>query len=457
MFGLQGIEATQDDQDQDNQDQDDRDGGDDDDSASEGTPRESRRGSQTTADDNLPRSVREATGCRSRAQFEAYISNLQFYTFIESIQCESALSIQPSISGTTEAIMIENVSTMFKHLGKLETYHVFLQNLEIAKQIDEIGRSRNMHSLNVAWDLVNQNRIDYSYSYLKEILTLSWAVYRFPVLKQVKLPWHKALRVIPEIASHFDQKIISNEVLPRNVTAAQSSRYDSAYLRLSLEFPHSRLGDGDGLSGLKVSKVHGLFLADRSCEDESIKQAVISQYPVELRNINSIPVNRVEKRSRLIGFDTQEAPRERGRRDCNVDQRYWENGRDFLEAQLLALRGTISIDDANILVDCYGVDLYDRLLIDIRSVYDAQNSQPNPQPALRRFEIAHRALSSGYSVPTPHYFYSERLAESFQSAVRDRQGAFGEDGPFTNPRVCRLARFNLEKRTTRRRRNLYME
>ncbi len=451
---MQGIEATQDDE-----DQDDRDGGDDDDSASKGTPRENsgrRRGSQTTADDDMPSSRQRVTGCRTLAEFEAYISNLEFYTYIESIQCESTLSIQPSMSGTTEAIMIENVSTMIKHLGKLETYHVFLQNLEIAKQIDEIGRSRNMHSLNVAWELVSQNRINYSYSYLKEILALSWAIFRFPVLKQVKLTWSKALRVIPEIASHFDKKIISNEVLPRNVTTAQNSRFES-YLRLSLEFPHSRLGDGDGLCSLKVSKVHDVFLADRSCEDESIKQALVSQYPVELRNVNSVPVNRVEKRSRLVGFDTQEAPRERGRRDCEVDQRYWQNGRDFLEAQLLALRGTISIDDANILVDCYGVDLYDRLLVDIRSVYDTQNSQPNPQPALRRFEIAHRALSSGYSVPTPHYFYSERLAESFQSAVRDRQGAFGEDVPFTNPRECRLARFDLEKKTPRTRRNLYME
>ncbi len=439
-------------------DDDDDDNSESDSDLPEETPRSGRRGShRTERDDDLPNSVRLATGCRTRAQFDNYVSNLKFYTFIESAQCESALAIKPSILDATDDIMIENVSSMITHLKNLETYHVFLQNLEIAKQIDVIARTRSTHSLNVAWELSQQNLTPYSYSYLRELLTLSWAVFRFPVLKQVQLTWRNALRVIPEIASLFEQKIINLEALPRSVTTAQSSRYDSAYLRLSLEFPYERLGDGDGLSSLKVSSVHGFMLGEEPCEDEAIKQAVLTEYPKEIRTVTGSPTNRVEKRSRILGFDTQEAPRERGRKDCDTDQRYWVDGRDFLETQLRELRGPISIESANILVDCYGVDMYDRLLIDIRSVYDTQNLPQNVRPTLRRFELAQRALSTGYAFPTPQFFCSEILAESFQSAIRDKKGAFGKDAPFINPRVCRLARFELEKNTKRDRRNYYMD
>lgn len=352
--------------------------------------------------------------------------------------------------------MIESVSSMISHLGNLETYHVFLQNLEIAKQIDLLARQRKQHSLCVAFDIsTGPNHIGYAYNYLKEILTLSWAVYRYPVLKQVSgLPFRAALRVIPEIASHFDQKISKNEVLPRNVTTAQNSRYNSAHLRLSLQFPTTMPGDGDGLPELEITKIHGFFLGDEPCRDESIKQAISIAYPNELRTDDVTPTQPIQKRSRILGYDTQEAPTERR---GGVPQPYWEEGRNFLVAQLLALRGPIPIDYANILVDCYGVDFYGRLLIDIRSVYDSRNLTPNPQPSLRRFEIAHRGLSTGYAVPTPQYFHSEWLAESFASAVRDGRGGFGQRDPFVNPSVCRLARFDLEKNSSRRRRHPYNE
>lgn len=403
----------------------------------------------------MPVSVQKATGCRSRAQFEIYVSNLQFYSFVESALCESARVVKLSIPGAEDQVMVENVSSMINRLKDMETYDMFLQNLEIAKQIDLLARKRKENSLSVAWELcTTENGIPYSYSYLKEIMNLSWAVYRFPVLQQVRgLPFRDALRVIPEIASHFDQKIANNDSLPRNVKTAQDSRYNSAYLRLSLKFPTTTPGDGDGLPELEIAKIHGFFIGDAPLRDERIKQAVSTRYPVELLQ-DDAPTQPVRKRSRILGYDTQEAPSVR--RD-GVPQPYWEQGRDFLVGQLRELRGAIHIDDANILVDCYGVDFYDRLLIDIRSVYDSRDATPNPQPSQRRFETAHRGLSTGYAFPTPQYFQSTWLADSFASAVRDGRGAFGKQDPFLSPRVCRLARFDLERRTTRRRRHPYIE
>lgn len=53
---------------------------------------------------------------------KTYVSNLEFYLFVESSLCESARSIKPSIKNASEATMIENVTSMINHLGDMETY-----------------------------------------------------------------------------------------------------------------------------------------------------------------------------------------------------------------------------------------------------------------------------------------------------------------------------------------------
>lgn len=123
--------------------------------------------------------------------------------------------------------------------------------------------------------------------------------------------------------------------------------------------------------------------------DERIKQAITTRYSVKLLHEDT-PTQPIRKRSPILGYDTQEAP---SRRREGVPQPYWEQGRDFLVGQLRYLRGVIPIDNANILVDCYGVDFYDQLLIHIRLVYDSRDVTLNPQPSLR-FETVHRGLSS---------------------------------------------------------------
>ena len=89
-------------------------------------------------------------------------------------------------------------------------------------------------------------------------------------------------------------------------------------------------------------------------------------------------------RSRLIGFDTREAPGGPGRRDCEVPQPPWGQGRDFLQEGLHELRGDIDVDQARILGDCYGVDIYNGLLLDICGIYNADMLpvEDEPVPAL---------------------------------------------------------------------------
>ena len=141
-------------------------------------------------------------------------------------------------------------------------------------------------------------------------------------------------------------------------------------------------------------------------------------------------------RSRLLGFDTQEAQRGPRRRDCQVPQPLWCEGRDFLPEELHELRGDIGLDQARILGDCYGVEVYNRLLLDICGVYNAETllEEDEPVPTLQRLEMAKMALRTGYTFPTNHYFVTNDLWQEFQEAISQRKGTFSRE-QFVHPPV----------------------
>ena len=97
---------------------------------------------------------------------------------------------------------------------------------------------------------------------------------------------------------------------------------------------------------------------------------------------------------------------------------FLERGRQFLQQELNSLRGEVPIDQARILGDCYGVDLYGRMLLDIRAVYD--DSVEGEVPTMRRLEMAENALRTGYVFPTNHYLVTDGLWQIFQQAIRQR-------------------------------------
>ena len=165
--------------------------------------------------------------------------------------------------------------------------------------------------------------------------------------------------------------------------------------------------------------------------------------------IEGVLTDVIEKQSRLLGFDTQEAPRGPGRRGCQVPQPLWHERREFLQQELHELRGDIAdVDQARILGDCYGVDIYDRLLLDICGVYNAEMRPAGvqPVPTLQRLEIAKKALCTGYAFPTNHYFVTDELWQEFQEAIRQRRGSFSRDR-FVHPTICKRERHKMEKGT----------
>lgn len=69
-------------------------------------------------------------------------------------------------------------------------------------------------------------------------------------------------------------------------------------------------------------------------------------------------------------------------------------------------KGEILDDQARILADCYGVDLYRRMLLDIPAVYDAEADEQHA-PTFRRLEMA-EAICTGYTFPTNHYLVTRK-------------------------------------------------
>ena len=68
--------------------------------------------------------------------------------------------------------------------------------------------------------------------------------------------------MLPAAQDLFDKKIEKNEPLPDNIIRAQLSQFKALYLRISLEFPNTPPGDGDGLCEHRVQELHGLFVND---------------------------------------------------------------------------------------------------------------------------------------------------------------------------------------------------
>lgn len=77
-------------------------------------------------------------------------------------------------------------------------------------------------------------------------------------------------------------------------------------------------------------------------------------YPSSFGQIEGVPSDLIEMRSRLLGFYTQEAPRDPGRRDCQVPQPMWHERRQFLQEELHELRGDRCRSSKNSR-DCYSV------------------------------------------------------------------------------------------------------
>ncbi len=69
---------------------------------------------------------------------------------------------------------------------------------------------------------------------------------------------------------------------------------------------------------------------------------------------------------------------------------FWRGRKQCIHQQIADLRGEIAKEEARILGNCHGVDLYRRMLLDIRAVYDADilEDDAEPVPTLRILELA---------------------------------------------------------------------
>lgn len=392
----------------------------------------------------ITRAIDNIVGGDSMEHLHVYINNLVFRSYQEQVnwtpQMRTCMA-QESVEAMTVHLedMVDNVVEMERSFG-------LLQHLQIGYQIHHISDATGKHPYTVARDLCQQDRFTSKLSYItaKKILKISWCIFKCNVLSQVSLSWTIAREILPIISEYLDFRMLSYQPLPESIVRAQVDKF-SLCLRVSMRFPISTPGDGDGLPNSTITQTHGFYRNDRPTDE--VGNNFKSQFR-ELLNAERTPV---AKRSRLIGFDTQETPTPGDR----VEQLYWEAGRDLLVSELNELKGNLESHSCKLLLDVYSTDLFGRILVDIRGLH--RNDDNNPQPSIGRFEIARRMLLSGYAVPTDNQFTNETLQNAFQEARVQRRGGFADGNSFDHPVLCRRDRYQRQMRDNHRRRRRYVE
>ena len=109
--------------------------------------------------------------------------------------------------------MIANIVSMAGK-SKGDISHSFLQQLQLARQLESLSKIRDEHVLNTAKWLVDTGRVELNMTALRDIVKIGWIVYRYPVLDQVKLSWSEAKIVLPAVQDLSDKRIERNEALP---------------------------------------------------------------------------------------------------------------------------------------------------------------------------------------------------------------------------------------------------
>ena len=159
-------------------------------------------------------------------------------------------------------MMIRNIeSTTEKSKGDI--YQLFLQQLQLAQQLEILSKIRDEHFLNTAKWLVDEGMVSLTNIALREIVWIGWIAHRYPVLGQAQLSWTEAKILLPAVQDLFHKKVERHEAL-LDVIRSQQSRLDTPYRCISLEFPNTPLGDGDGLWDLRVAELHSLFVNEEN-------------------------------------------------------------------------------------------------------------------------------------------------------------------------------------------------
>ena len=110
-----------------------------------------------------------------------------------------------------------------------------------------LSKMGDEHVLSTAKWLADKGMVSPKYTALREMVRIAWIVYCYLEPGQAQLSWTEAKIVLPTVQDLFDKKVERNEALPANILRSQQSRLEAPYIRISLEFPNTPPGCGDGL------------------------------------------------------------------------------------------------------------------------------------------------------------------------------------------------------------------
>ena len=152
----------------------------------------------------------------------------------------------------------------------------YLIYLNIARQCHAIASARQLRVSRWIAEQRQEHRDDQDWctrfsSLAKDVLLL-WCVFQMPCMQLMEVGYASTSRAgdIRDIVRTCQELVGDGQPLPRNIKVAQQEM-DTYRLRVSTSFPDDPIGDGDGLSALRVVDHRGwLGSGDAPINDEPL-------------------------------------------------------------------------------------------------------------------------------------------------------------------------------------------
>ncbi|XP_020624107.1 uncharacterized protein LOC110061613 [Orbicella faveolata] len=120
------------------------------------TPSQPKR--RKRADGSLKQGVARIVRGETQEDLERYVSSLEFRSYKDNLNILHAQSVLTCVEGIPQQEMIQNIVSMTEKL-KGDISHPFLQQIQLARQLESLSKIRDEHILNTAKWLVDEGMV----------------------------------------------------------------------------------------------------------------------------------------------------------------------------------------------------------------------------------------------------------------------------------------------------------
>ena len=132
------------------------------------------------------RQVARIVGGDTEEHLKQYVSELEFRSYQDNVNRLHVQGVLRCEEDIPQEEMVENILSMTESL-KGDISQPLLQQLQLARQLESLSKSRDEHILNTAKWLVDDEMVPLRMSTWREIVRVGWIVHHYPVRENISL------------------------------------------------------------------------------------------------------------------------------------------------------------------------------------------------------------------------------------------------------------------------------